>query len=287
MRIGLLPNPQKDQGLKKTKDIAKEIISLGGTPIISLKYKKYFEDKTENIKIMEYDDCDMLICLGGDGTFLTAVHEYLSKDIPIIGVNMGSLGFLAEIDQNKTKEALEAIFAGKYKIEKRILLEGSCYSHNGKKKVTTVCLNDFVVSRGSVSRILNLELYIDQTPLENIPGDGVIISSPTGSTAYALSAGGPIIQPDLDMILITPLNPHTLHNRSYVVSSKSTVKIVIKEYPFNPSLTSDGEEVCVLENEDVIHITKSNKYMSLIKLSDKNFYESLSTKIYARGLKSN
>ncbi len=284
MLIGLIPNPQKDKDLFTTKTIAEQIISLGGTPVISDKYIGILKNSNIPISISEYENCDLLICLGGDGTFLSAVHEHLNMDIPLIGVNLGSVGFLAEIKPENTYESLQRIFSGKYKKEKRILLESICFTGDGKEKIRTLSLNDAVISRGGVSRILNLELYIDDIFIEQIPGDGIIVSTPTGSTAYSLSAGGPIIQPNLDMILITPLNPHTLHNRCYIVSPESKVKIVIKQYPFNPSLTSDGEDICSLEQSDFVCITKSEKFMTLLKLDDSTFYDSLATKIYTRGV---
>lgn len=285
MYIGLVPNPEKDLNLEKTKSLAVQIKDLGGNAVIDEKYKEYFDDFKGKIRISGYDNCDMLICLGGDGTFLTAVHDYLHKDIPIIGINFGSVGFLAEISPENTGEALKKIFAKDYKIEKRILLEGECYSQSGKKKTDTLCLNDIVISRGGISKIMALDLFIDDVPVERLPGDGVIVSTPTGSTAYSLSAGGPIIDPKLETILITPLNPHSLHNRSYVVSPESTVKVVIGDYSYNPALTSDGEMICILEKSDTVYITKSDVHMNLVKLEDKNFYESLGGKIYTRGLK--
>jgi len=284
MLIGLIPNNQKDKDLKTTKIIAGQIISLGGIPVISEKYIGNLKDSDLSILQTDYRNCDLLICLGGDGTFLSAVHEHINIDIPLIGVNLGSVGFLAEIKPEDSFKSLRRIFSGKYKKEKRILLESVCFSGDGKEKIRTLSLNDVVISRGGVSRILNLELYIDGIFIEQIPGDGIIVSTPTGSTAYSLSAGGPIIQPNLDMILITPLNPHTLHNRCYIVSPESEVKIVIKKYPFNPSLTSDGEDICSLEQSDYICITKSEKFMTLLKLDDSTFYDSLATKIYARGI---
>lgn len=283
MRIGLIPNPDKDHGFKKTLQVADEIAQLGGVAVLDEKYRNDITKESYNIKFDSYKTCKLLMCLGGDGTFLTAVHDYLSHDTPIIGVNLGSVGFLAEIKPQDTLQAITQILKGDYQIEKRMLLESTCYSHQGIKKIQTLSLNDIVVARGGISRILNLDLFIDHILVEKLPGDGVIIATPTGSTAYSLSAGGPIVEPKLEVIIITPLNPHTLHNRSYVVAPDSHVEIVIKEYPFNPLLTSDGAHVCTLDQLDRIIITKSATSMNLVKLNCANFYESLATKIYARG----
>lgn len=282
MRIGLIPNPIKDPDFNKTLQVANEIKSLGGTAILDNLYKNDITSKSSEIVFDSYETCKLLICLGGDGTFLTAVHDYLSHDTPIIGINLGSVGFLAEIKPENTLSALTQIMKGNYKIEKRMLLHANCYSKDGVKKIETLSLNDIVVTRGGISRILTLDLFIDGVLVEKIPGDGIIVSTPTGSTAYSLSAGGPIVQPDLDLIIITPLNPHTLHNRSYIVSKDSLIEIVVREYPYNPLMTGDGAHVCTLEQLDKVVITKSESYMNLVKLETSNFYESLTTKIYSR-----
>jgi NAD+ kinase len=282
MIIGLIPNPEKDRGFKKTLQVAHEISMLGGQAVLDIKYRNDITSASCDVRFDSYETCSLLMCLGGDGTFLTAVHDYLSQDTPIIGVNMGSVGFLAEIKPQNTLQALTRIFKGDYKIEKRMLLQSTCYSRDGKEKISTAALNDIVVTRGGISRILNLDLFIDSVLVEKLPGDGVIISTPTGSTAYSLSAGGPIIEPNLEIMLITPLNPHTLHNRSYVVSPDSRIEIVVKEYPFNPLLTSDGSHVCTLDQLDKVIVTKSPVSMNLVKLDQGIFYESLTTKIYAR-----
>ncbi|MHB1485395.1 MAG: NAD(+)/NADH kinase [Saccharofermentanales bacterium] len=284
MRIGLIPNPEKDHKFKKTLQVAGEIAMLGGKAVLDEKYRNKITMESADIEFNTYDTCSLLVCLGGDGTFLTAVHDYLKHETPIIGVNMGSVGFLAEIRPQDTLQALTQIFKGEYTTEKRMLLHTICYTHKGAEKMQAISLNDIVITRGGVSRILNIDLFIDGVLIESLPGDGLIISTPTGSTAYSLSAGGPIIQPDLEVILITPLNPHTLHNRSYIVAPHCNVEVVIKEYPFNPLLTSDGVHVCTLEQLDRIQVTKSSLTMNLVKLQCSDFYKSLATKIYSRGI---
>lgn len=284
MIIGLIPNPAKDHGFKKTLQVAHEISMLGGVAVLDIKYRNAVTSRSVDIHFDSYETCSLLMCLGGDGTFLTAVHDYLSQDTPIIGVNLGSVGFLAEIKPQDTLQALTRIFKGDYKTEKRMLLQSTCFSRDGTEKISAVALNDIVVTRGGISRILNLDLFIDDVLVEKLPGDGVIISTPTGSTAYSLSAGGPIIEPNLEVMLITPLNPHTLHNRSYIVSPDSRIEIIVKEYPFNPLLTSDGSHVCTLDQLDKVVVTKSPISMNLVKLDQGIFYESLTTKIYARGI---
>jgi NAD+ kinase len=283
MRIGLIPNPDKDRQLNYTLAIAEQIHALGGTALLDEKYRPLVPDDGRSLVFSGYENADMLICLGGDGTFLTAIHDTFQFHAPIIGVNLGSVGFLAEIAPDCISSALRQLFSGNYKTEKRMMLESVCRTTQGKVKARSVSLNDLVISRGGISRILNLDLSIDGFLVEKLPGDGVIVSTPTGSTAYSLSAGGPIIQPDLEMLLITPLNPHTLHNRCYIAGPGSRIEIVVKDYPFNPLLTSDGIHVCMLDQGDRITVTKSKAHMHLIRLDPVNFYGSLTTKIYSRG----
>ncbi len=283
MRIGLIPNPDKDTDLRVTLQMAGMIAGYGGTAILEEKYRSTAADGIPGIVFGDYGSTDILVCLGGDGTFLTAIHETLKLHTPIIGVNLGSVGFLAEIAPDRIEEALHKLFAGEYTTEKRMMLDAVRKSADGKVKDRAVSLNDLVISRGGVSRILGLDLFIDGYLVEKLPGDGVIVSTPTGSTAYSLSAGGPIIQPDLEMLLITPLNPHTLHNRCYIAGADSKIEIIVKDYPFKPLLTSDGIHVCELEQFDRITITRSRSHMHLIRLDPVNFYQSLTTKIYSRG----
>ena len=283
MKIGIIPNPVKDIGYARTCEIAREIRSLGGIPVLSDKYTQAAEVCKEKFLFSDYSDCDILMCLGGDGTFLTAIQDTFRYHKPIIGVNLGSLGFLAEISTDNIKGSLRSLFNDTYTTEKRMMIEAVCSDTLGKPKGKAIALNDIVVSRGGISRILDLDLYIDETFIERIPGDGVIISTPTGSTAYSLSAGGPIIQPDLELILINPLNPHTLHNRCYIAGRESVIRICVREYPFNPLMTSDGSQICTLEEGDMITLKKSKHHMHLIRLNEGEFYKSISSKIFMRG----
>ena len=143
MRIGLIPNPDKDHGFKKTLHVAEDIALLGGVAVLDGKYRNRTTMESKYITFDSYETCALLMCLGGDGTFLTAVHDYFSQDTPIIGVNLGSVGFLAEIRPQDTQQALTKILHGEYKIEKRMLLQSTCYSREGVEKVRTTSLNEY------------------------------------------------------------------------------------------------------------------------------------------------
>ncbi len=283
MKFALIPNLAKDPDFQVTCLVASLITKHGGQVLISDKYARAKDICPDISPASDFSGCDMIVCLGGDGTFLTAIQETLNLNRPLVGVNLGSLGFLAEINLADIEESFGQIFAGNYKIQKRMMIDTVCRDSDGHIKEKATALNDIVISRCGISRILDLHLLVDDVPIEKIPGDGIIISSPTGSTAYSLSAGGPIIQPDLSLILINPINPHTLHDRCYVVGEDSVVRVQINDYPHKPLLTADGFAVCELEEGDEVTIKKSAREMQLVKLKENGFYESISSKIFNRG----
>ena len=163
------------------------------------------------------DDTQCIIVLGGDGTLLQAARDVVDKDIPLFGINMGTLGYLAEIDQHSIYPALDRLMSDRYTIERRMMLSGTVYK-NDKVAVSDVALNDIVIGREGPLRVVRFNNYVNGTFLNSYKADGIIVSTPTGSTGYSLSAGGPIISPAASMILMTPLAPHTLNTRSIVFS---------------------------------------------------------------------
>jgi NAD+ kinase len=216
MRIGLYTNPDKDPNDAMARKAAATIIQLGGVPVLDFEESESPLMREPGILRGTYNSCDVLMCFGGDGTFLSAAHHHASQNVPMIGVNLGQVGFLPEIAPDEIDEAIRRLIQGTYSIERRMLLDVVALDSEGDMKGRGTALNDVVITRGGKSRILTLNLLIGNEAVDRIPGDGLIISTSTGSTAYSLSAGGPIIQPDLELILITPICPHTLHNRSYI-----------------------------------------------------------------------
>ena len=173
-------------------------------------------------------------------TFLSAAHHESAKNLPITGVNLGSVGFLHEIDVDRMERAVKLLIDGNYSIEQRALLASSCYDTGGHRIVFEEALNDVVLARGNVVKSIDVGLEIDGERVENLPGDGVIIATPTGSTAYSLSAGGPIIHPTAEVMLITPICPHTLQNRSYVIGLKSEITLRLISNQGGAILSVDG-----------------------------------------------
>ncbi|MDD5455050.1 MAG: NAD(+)/NADH kinase [Candidatus Ratteibacteria bacterium] len=219
-------------------------------------------------------NAQLLISLGGDGTLLKASRIVRGENIPILGVNMGSLGFLTEISYKNLSKALSMLFSKKYCIEKRNML--SIGVQDDKKRL--FALNDVVLSRGASARIVELKTYVDGNYLTTFASDGLIVSSSTGSTAHSLSSGGPIVYPSMDCILIVPICPHTLSNRPLVVPSNSKIKVkMLTEGTVD--YTIDGQICGKLNKGDEIEVRLAPFAVSLIRLKKKNFYELLRKKL--------
>jgi NAD+ kinase len=284
MRIGLYSNPDKDPGEKVACQAAEIILSLGGVPVVDADHSQSVLCHLAGVQNGTYNSCDALMCFGGDGTFLSAVHHHASQSVPLVGVNLGQVGFLPEIAPDEIEIGIRLLMQNKFTTERRMMLEVIALDPDGEFKGSGTALNDVVVTRGGKSRILTLDLAIGNETVDRIPGDGLIIATPTGSTAYSLSAGGPIIQPDLDLILITPICPHTLHNRSYITLSETTVDVTIDAYPYPVLLSIDGREDLYLSQYDRIRVRRSATDLHLIRLGLRSFYDTLSEKIAARGI---
>ncbi|NLK97511.1 NAD(+)/NADH kinase [Defluviitalea saccharophila] len=280
-KIGLLPNIKKDIGLTNTAMILDWLtkkncaVNLLETPAKILNRSDLQKNEDEI-----YRDSDFIIVLGGDGTFLSASRNAAIYDTPILGINLGTLGFLAEVEKKSSLEALQKVLDGEYAVEQRMMLEASVYDRqkDGEKKL--ICLNDIGITRGSLSRIIDLKIFINDNFVDDYPADGIIISTPTGSTGYNLSAGGPILDPNTNMMVITPICPHSLYARSIVVSDGDVIKVQIGEnFGCDVILTIDGQMGYHLSNNDVVTIKKSHYKTSLIKTSNYSFFDILRKKI--------
>lgn len=221
---------------------------------------------------------EIIIVLGGDGTLLSVARLVEGKDALILGVNLGGLGFLTEITLDGLYPALEKILKKDFVIEERMLLKSHIH-RQGERIAQSTVLNDVVVSKGSLARMINLDIYINYQLVTTLRADGLIISTPTGSTAYSLSAGGPIIHPSLDAIIITPICPHTLTNRPIVVPNNVEVEIILKSKDEGAVATFDGQVGFSLREEDVVEVKASEQKIRLIGSPDKNYFEILREKL--------
>ena len=250
--------------------------------------KKVFidSDTAAAIKMEGYDQgsipalVEMLIVLGGDGTLLSASRLVADahRDVPIFGVNLGSLGFMAEVSLDELYDNLEKAIAGKLATEDRIMLTASVL-RDGKRLTQYRVLNDAVINKGALARMMELRVSVDDGLLTTLRADGLIISTPTGSTAYSLSAGGPIIYPTLHCFVVTPICPHTLSNRPIALPDNVVVTVCLTSQSEDVLLTLDGQIGFPLLPNDVVEIKKSRFKMKLIKHPTKSYYEILRTKL--------
>ena len=221
---------------------------------------------------------DLIIVLGGDGTLLSIARMVERPEVPIFGVNLGGLGFITEIAAGELEPLLDKTLAGNYSVEKRMTLEFQVHSEMGGPKKFRV-LNDGVITKGARSKIIDLETYVGKEYLCTYRSDGLIISTPTGSTAYSLAAGGPILYPSLGAIALSPICPHTLTNRPIVVSNKSTIRVTLRSAGDTVILTPDGQEGLLLNNGDVVEVRDYGVPVSLVKAPSRSYFEILRNKL--------
>jgi len=226
--------------------------------------------------------CDLIVVLGGDGTLIGMADRIAESaaDVPILGVNFGSLGFLTEITLSELYPSLESVLSGKAEIEERLMLRSRTL-RSGQVHADRLALNDVVITKGALSRIIDLEVEIAGHPVMRVRADGLIVASPTGSTAYNLAAGGPILHPEVDAVLLTPIAPHMLTNRPVVVPASSEVRV-------RPALNSSNEEVFItidgqsghaLQSDDEICITKAERPLRLVRASTRTYFDVLRQKL--------
>lgn len=223
-------------------------------------------------------DAELLIVLGGDGTLLQAARAVAQAETPILGVNLGHLGFLTEVEVPQLWEVLPRIVAGDFEVEERMMLDTRVV-RSGGEVARFLALNEVVVSKGVFARLIRLELLIGGRPVEEYWSDGLIIATPTGSTAYSLSAGGPIVSPQLEVLVITPICPHTLYSRSLVISQREQVRVRVWATHRELALTIDGQRGYRLEPGDELQVSKAQESARLVRQRGWSFYEVLRRKL--------
>lgn len=225
------------------------------------------------------ESCDLMIVIGGDGSLLRAARMLARYYVPVLGVNRGRLGFLTDILPDEIEDRVGAVLEGKYRLEKRFLL--STYIQRGSEKIGRAeALNDVVVNSGTSAKMIEFDLYIDGEFVYHQRSDGLIVSTPTGSTAYSLSGGGPIMHPRLDAVVLVPMFPHTLSSRPIVVDGNSEIKIVISpQSDIHPPVTCDGQVNLTAQPGDTVIISKKRHKMKLVHPLDHSFYASCRDKL--------
>jgi NAD+ kinase len=283
MKIGIISNLVKD----KDQQITKQIISWLEQRNISV----FFDEKISTELALTKDNycdehifknSDIIMVLGGDGTLLNVARQASCNGVPLFGINLGHLGFLTETEVGDMYTSLEKLIAGEYSIEKRLMLEAFIENDDDLTK-NFIALNDIVVAKGNFSRLISYSIYINDNFVDIYSGDGIIVCSPTGSTAYSLSAGGPIVSPDVEVLLVTPVCPHTLHSRSILVSNKDLVRIdVCKENSMEIIMTVDGQTGVKIKPGDIVTVKQSKYYANLVKLNNRSFFDVLRAKMSER-----
>lgn len=271
-KVGLVAKPHPDvvPYLKKTTDILKE-----------MKVEIVLEDIAANLIHMESDipreqigeQVDIIILIGGDGTLLSVAKQAVNNNIPIAGFNLGSLGFLTELCIDNLENSIVEIFTSEAKVSERKLLE---LNFKGDEYLA---LNDIVTSKGYIARIINLMLSINGDEVAEIKSDGLIISTPTGSTAYSLSAGGPIVAPDVNGMVITPLCPHSLTLRPFVIPDSSTIRVKLTSESQKVFITIDGQTAIPITTGDYFDVCIYRKKLKIIGSKDMNYFRLLSEKL--------
>lgn len=270
-KFGIYTNFDKDKSLLNTRKVIGALNELGMEIYLDHELSAHLG----GLYHTGLEKTDFLFVLGGDGTILSAARKYAGCGTKIIGVNLGRMGFLAEIDPEELPWALKQIEDGKYNVESRMMLQASSESF----EETLTALNDFVVSPRNVPRMVSLELKINGAFAEKYYCDGMIISSPTGSTGYTISAGGPIIAPSVNCILVTPVCAHTLNARSIVLNEDDVVEVKVLSRDFQVFATSDGQHSKRLGGDATVLIKKSDAVAQFVRLKEGNFFELLKVKL--------
>lgn len=284
MRLGIFSNISRDIRYEIAASCADIIADRGSVTVFpeSMKDQDVIKDK-KNVEFGSFENCDVIISIGGDGTLLSAVSEYRDLDIPFIGINKGSIGFLTEIDVPDLESDLDKVLNGQYEIAERSQLYVEIIGEDGIVREDFVCLNDCVVTRGAKLNIVKMDLWIDGQYVEKFYGDGIIVSTPTGSTAYSLAAGGPILMPHMRNMIVTPLCPHTLQRSGYCLTNSDVIEIKLQEFESAPIISGDGRTNLELKQNDTVRITGYKSSIKTITLGKQGFFETVRSKISARG----
>ncbi|KKM11766.1 inorganic polyphosphate kinase [Clostridiales bacterium PH28_bin88] len=283
-RIGLIINLEKPQAVEVTRELL-----------------AWFENRRVTVKMPHHNaralgkeelgldegevpgQVEVILVLGGDGTLLHAARAVAPNGTPLLGINMGQLGFLTEIEQPDVFAGMEKLMAGQYRIEQRMMLEATI-RRGGDVADRFLALNDVVITKGGFSRMINLETYVGRDLIATYPADGLIVSSSTGSTAYSLSAGGPIVSPDVQVMILTPICPHTLNARPVVISPRQRVRVVLRSEFTEAMLTVDGQDGVKLQRDDEISVVRASYSTRLVRLKGgRNFYEVMREKLREGG----
>lgn len=283
MKVILSPNPYRDKGLNAVRSAEKILTDSGVECAICLPFRP--DEAVHMPKDMVFKDiyteikgADMLVSFGGDGTILHSARLARTYNIPILGVNMGSVGFMAELEVSELNQ-LTRLAEGKYTCESRMMLDVRII-RDGRSIFHDTTLNDVAITKGAVARVIDISVFGDRVNIMQYSGDGVIVATPTGSTAYSMSAGGPIVEPTAENIIVTPICAHDIHTKSIVLGKQRLVDVKVGHLAHKSAyLSADGGRAFRLSSGDIVECRASNQKIRLVRMTGRSFYEILNQKL--------
>ena len=283
MKVILSPNPYRDKGLRAVREAGRLLAEDGIAWSVCLPFQPEIgyeippEIRLRDIR-QEAASADLLICFGGDGTILHSARLAAEFQIPILGVNMGSVGFMAELEHSEMKQ-LRRLKSHDYTLEKRMLMDVRVL-RDRRVVMQDTALNDVTVTRGGIGRVIDLSVYGDRSKIMEFSGDGVIVCTPTGSTAYSLSAGGPIVEPTAENLIITPICAHAMQAKSFVVAPERVVSVRTSRQSRKAAyLSADGGRAFRLSSGDIVELRNAGRHIDLVRLTNRNFYDIVNHKL--------
>ena len=275
--IGILTKPQ----FPDIRPLLEELLDWLGrkqkTVLVGSSSGDHFHEGPQQIDQQIAAEADLVLVLGGDGTMLRAARLVEERSVPILGVNLGGLGFLTESTIETMYDSLEKVFAQEFYVDHRLRLEAQVRHKTGERQEQTA-LNDAVISKGTSGRMITTSIQVEKQFVTTLRGDGLIIASPTGSTAYSMSAGGPILEPSLETLVLTPISPHTLTHRPLLVPSHVSLEIQLTSHE-GGTVTIDGQIGIAMEHEDTLALSASPHRTRLIRFPDRTYYDVLRNKL--------
>lgn len=277
-KIGFVTNIEKDPTLQETKKMVDFVLKKGCKVYVSENFSDVHPDVIATSSSEMYKSVDFVVVIGGDGTILRVARSAAIFDTPILGINFGTLGYLADVEKINAIDAIEKVLNGDFTIENRMMLEPyverGCVSHE-----INLALNEVCITNSVCSRMIKLSVEVNGEYFDTFRADGIIVSTPTGSTAYNLSAGGPILSPHTELMTITHICPHTLYARPFVIDGNDVVRIRVQSNYNNVQMSCDGQSTVQMKNDDVIVVKKSRYVTRIIKTTNMNFYDILRRKM--------
>ena len=277
-KIGFVTNIEKDPTLQETKKMVDFVLKKGCEVYVSETFSDVHPDVIATSSSEMYKSVDFVVVIGGDGTILRVARSAAIFDTPILGINFGTLGYLADVEKVNAIDAIEKVLNGDFTIENRMMLEPyverGCVSHE-----INLALNEVCITNSVCSRMIKLSVEVNGEYFDTFRADGIIVSTPTGSTAYNLSAGGPILSPHTELMTITHICPHTLYARPFVIDGNDVVRIRVQSNYNNVQMSCDGQSTVQMKNDDVIVVKKSRYVTRIIKTTNMKFYDILRRKM--------